>query len=167
MTNLPQKKCVVLGVDPGLQYAGYGILYVEGVRTVIVHDYGCLRLDHKKSISSRIGNIYAFFNSKIIEHQVTAIALETPFLGKNAQNFLKLGYVRGILYLLADQHHLSLYEFSPSQIKAAVTGYGGADKTQVATMVRRFFPALPSEVRADTTDALAVCLCAFWSQGRR
>jgi crossover junction endodeoxyribonuclease RuvC len=87
-------------------------------------------------------------------------------LGKNAQTFLKLGFLRGILYLLADQHGLQLSEFAPREIKMATTGFGGASKDQVASMMLRLFPRL-SEYgiieRADVTDALAICLCAVWN----
>ena len=97
---------------------------------------------------------------------MTDIAIETPFLGKNAQNFLKLGYLRGILLLLADQHSMVIHEFAPRQIKQAVTGYGGASKEQVARVVLQLFPRLQKPKKEDVTDALAIGLCAIWHQKR-
>jgi len=95
---------------------------------------------------------------------VTHIALETPFLGRNAQNFLKLGYVRGILYLLASQEKLTLCEFAPTQVKQAVTGFGGAQKEQVSRVIHQLFPAIKAIDSLDVTDAIAVTLCGVWSQ---
>src|SRR4029077_845094 len=125
---------VILGVDPGFSVAGFGILKKESGRTYVL-DYGTLKLSSRDSLPHRVRIFYEFFNEKIKQHGVTIIALETPFLGKNAQNFLKLGYLRGILYLLVDQHGLGLCEFSPREIKHAVTGFGGADKEQVARVI--------------------------------
>lgn len=93
---------------------------------------------------------------------MTDLALETPFLGKNAQNFLKLGYLRGILYLLTDTHKIHLHEFSPREVKQAVTGFGGAQKDQVARMMYQLFPTLTVQKKDDVTDALAITLCAAW-----
>jgi len=118
-------------------------------------------------LSARTGQFYNLFKDKIAQHGITDIALETSFLGKNAQTFLKLGYLRGILYLLADQHRLTLAEFAPREIKAAVTGNGGASKEQVADMMLRLFPKLNefgTIARNDVTDALAISLCGIWHQ---
>lgn len=93
------------------------------------------------------------------------MSLETPFLGKNAQNFLKLGYLRGILYLLANQHKLEIHEFAPRQVKSALTGFGGASKEQVARVILRLFPKIEAPKRDDVTDALAITLCGIWHQG--
>ena len=161
------KSSIILGIDPGFSVTGYGILRKEQSMAHLV-DYGYLKLPSKYHLSQRIGIFYTTFKSKIEHFSVSAIALETPFLGKNTQSFLKLGYLRGILYLLADQHLLSLHEFAPRQVKAAVTGYGGASKEQVASMVLRLFPklsALGKIEKNDVTDALAVCLSGFWLNG--
>lgn len=155
---------VILGVDPGFSVTGYAILKKEGTKALLL-DFGYLKMSSQKSLVERVGIFYSLFNEKIQKYQVKEIALETSFLGKNAQTFLKLGYLRGILYLLASQQSLSINEFAPREVKSAVTGFGGASKDQVAAMVLRLFPRLqdcgPIE-RADVTDALAVCLCGFW-----
>lgn len=154
---------VILGIDPGFRYAGYGILKKEGSKAFLL-DHGCLQLPQKQSLVERTGLFHAFFESKINQWQVTDLSLETPFLGKNAQNFLKLGYLRGILYLLAHQNGLCLHEFSPTQVKQALTGFGGAGKEQVANVILRLFPKIKTSVplKNDITDALAVTLCGLW-----
>lgn len=83
-------------------------------------------------------------------------------MGKNAQNFLKLGYLRGIVYLLSDLHEINLHEYSPREVKQAVTGFGGASKEQVARILLQLFPGLQKPKREDVTDALAVGLCGLW-----
>ncbi|MBM3893140.1 crossover junction endodeoxyribonuclease RuvC [Candidatus Dependentiae bacterium] len=156
---------IVLGVDPGFSVTGFAL--VAKAQRITVLDCGYLKMSAQKTLSQRTGEFYAFFQQKIIEHKVTHIALETSFLGKNAQTFLKLGFLRGVLFLLADQHHLVLTEFAPREVKLAVTGSGAASKDQVADMMMRLFPALstlPQVERADATDALAVALCGLWNQ---
>ena len=155
---------VILGIDPGTRFAGFGVLKKDGSKVQLI-DHGCLILKPSDSLVDRVGIFHSFFEKKIITLQITDIALETPFLGKNAQNFLKLGYLRGILYLLAHVHHSVLHEFSPSQVKQALTGFGGASKDQLATIILRLFPQLNNHtmpLRLDITDAIAVTLCGLW-----
>lgn len=153
---------VILGVDPGFQCAGFGVLKKEG-RQALLLDYGYLAMLSSDSLSDRIGQFHQFFEGKIITHGVTVISLETPFLGKNAQNFLKLGYLRGILYLLAHQHKTTLQEFAPREVKQSVTGFGGATKDQIARVVLQLFPGMEIPKKEDVTDALAVTLCGLWA----
>ena len=152
---------IILGVDPGLSVTGYGIMVKKGSQISIL-DYGAVKFSSKNTLPIRIGQFYAFFNEAIPKNNITHISLETPFLGKNAQNFLKLGYLRGILYLLADQHNCTLAEFSPRQVKKAVTGSGAAPKEQVARVLTRLFKGLETPKTLDISDALAVTLCGAW-----
>lgn len=153
----------LLGVDPGCRFAGFGIIKKEGGLVYLV-DYGCLRMTPTKPLSERISQFHDFFYEKITTHNVTHLALETPFLGKNAQNFLKLGYLRGILYLLAHKNNLTIYEFSPREVKQAVTGFGGAQKDQVGRIIMQLFPRIQHIEREDVSDALAVTLCGLWKE---
>jgi crossover junction endodeoxyribonuclease RuvC len=153
---------VILGIDPGFQFAGFGILKRDTTNKVYLLDHGYLKMRSTQTLVERVGIFHAFFEEKIKLHGVTDIALETPFLGKNAQNFLKLGYLRGLLYLLADTHGLTLHEFAPREVKLAVTGWGGADKEQVARVILQLFPKMVAPDKADVTDALAVTLCGLW-----
>jgi len=152
---------IVLGIDPGCRYSGFGVLKKEKHKVFLL-DYGCLNMASTKSLVKRIGMFHDFFKEKIERWNITDLALETPFLGKNAKNFLKLGYLRGILYLLSDKHDLQLHEFSPREVKQSLTGFGGAAKDQVARVVLRLFPKIEAPKRDDVTDALAVTLCGLW-----
>jgi len=152
---------VVLGIDPGLSVTGFGVLKKEG-RSAQLLDYGALKLPATRSLPERVALFYDFFHAKIEQWQVTDIALETPFLGKNAQNFLKLGYLRGVLYVLGTKQGVVFHEFSPREVKAAVTGFGGAEKEQVCRVILRLFPGLVALEKLDVSDALAVTLCGLW-----
>ncbi len=160
---MTQKNKVLLGIDPGFRYAGYGILRQEERRTVVA-DYGYLHLPQTKDLVERTGLFHEFFEKKIVDFSVTHLSLETPFLGKNTQTFLKLGYLRGILYLLSHKHSLVLSEFAPREVKQTVTGFGGASKEQLVTVVGRLFPKLPVQNKYDVTDALAITLCGLWTK---
>jgi crossover junction endodeoxyribonuclease RuvC len=156
---------IILGVDPGFSATGYGVIRQEGSRLFLI-DCGVLKMSSSQPIAKRIGIFHDFFSEKIKVLSVTKIALETPFLGKNAQSFLKLGYLRGILYLLAEQAQMDVCDFSPSEVKLAVTGSGGAMKEQVANVMLRLFPGVKMPNKLDLTDALAVAFCGVLKSPR-
>jgi crossover junction endodeoxyribonuclease RuvC len=153
---------IILGIDPSFTATGYAILRKQQDQYFLI-DYGFLGLlTPQDPLQNRIGHLFDFFEQLIIQHKITHISLETPFLGKNAEVFLKLGYLRGALMVLAHRHQLSLREFSPREVKAAVTGFGNAQKDQVAHMVQILFPKLSIIKSRDITDAIAVTLCGLW-----
>lgn len=155
---------IILGIDPGFRFAGFGIIKKETNNKVYLLDHGYLQMRSSQSIMERVGIFHSFFDEKINKFQVTDLALETPFLGKNAQNFLKLGYLRGILYLLGQNYELSMHEYSPREVKQAITGWGAASKEQVARVILQLFPKMETPKKDDVTDALAVTLCGLWRQ---
>lgn len=152
---------VVLGVDPGTIVSGFGVLKKENNRAFLLES-GFLKLGSSKPLQERIYLFHNFFEEKIKKFNITDLSLETPFLGKNAQNFLKLGYLRGILYFLASKYQLQIHEYSPREVKQAVTGFGGASKEQVSRVMMQFFPGIKTPTKLDITDALAVTLCGLW-----
>jgi crossover junction endodeoxyribonuclease RuvC len=154
---------VVLGVDPGLVVAGFGVVSCQGGRIMLL-DCGIVKLSSSQPIPERLSYLREFFNSKIDAWGVTDLVLETPFMGKNAQNFLKLGYVRGVLYLAVHEKGLRVREFAPCEVKRAVTGFGAAEKEQVARVIMRLFPGVVPE-QFDMTDAIALALCGIWRAG--
>lgn len=157
-----QKAMVILGIDPGTRFCGYAIAKQTGNRTGVCA-HGCLVFKAQKPLPERLLEFHDAIETLIKEWRVDKIAIETPFLGKNAQNFLKLGYLRGIVYLLAQKHRVYIQEFTPRLVKQQVTGFGGASKEQVARMVYTLLPRLGSQVlREDETDALAIVLCCLW-----
>lgn len=151
----------ILGIDPGLSFTGYAILKKENGKTFLLK-CDVLKLNPTKSLPERIKTFHDFFENIIKDFSISDVSIETPFLGKNAQNFLKLGYLRGILYLLVNKYGLRIHEYSPREVKQAVTGFGGASKDQVARVMHQFFPGIKSGAKLDMTDALAVSLCGLW-----
>jgi crossover junction endodeoxyribonuclease RuvC len=154
---------VVLGIDPSFTATGYSIISQVGNKQQLIH-YGYVSLPSNQNLSERIAKFYDFFSEMIKKYHVTRISLETPFLGKNAQVFLKLGYLRGVVHLLAHQHSVQIFEFAPREIKLAITGFGGAQKDQVSRMVGMLFPGLVMQKSYDVTDAIAIGLCGLWQQ---
>lgn len=156
-------KKVILGVDPGFSVTGYSLMVKEGSRAYLL-DCGFLKMSSKDHLSQRTLEFHDFFKKIIEEKGVSHVSLETSFLGKNPQTFLKLGYLRGILYLLAAQHKLEIAEFAPREVKQAIVGSGSADKEQVALMLMRMFPQLQqysATLRNDVTDAIAIGICGM------
>jgi len=154
---------IVLAVDPGYVAAGYAIVRIAQ-RRVFLCECNALRQKSTQTIEQRLALFFDFFHEKIMEHGVTDLCLETPFLGKNAQNFLKLGYLRGALLIHATRQNLGIHQLSPREIKVQMTGFGGADKDQVARAVARFFPMIDlSSLPRDATDALALAFCVVTS----
>ena len=157
---------VFLGIDPGFHITGYAIIKRDTQGKTFLIDCDFLKMNPKDHLAVRVGEFYNLFSSKIKEKGVTNIVLETSFLGKNAQTFLKLGYLRGILYLLANQNNTDITEFAPREIKQTITGYGGASKEQVAIAIKNMFPILDKIIktaRNDVTDALGITLCGLWA----
>lgn len=152
---------IILGIDPGLSVAGFGVLKKEG-GAIYLLEHGALKLPANKPLPERVTLFYQFFEKKVAQWGVTDIALETSFLGKNAQNFLKLGYLRGVLYVLGTKANVTFHEFTPREVKLAVTGFGGAQKDQVCRVILKLFPRIQMPDKLDITDALAVSLCALW-----
>lgn len=157
---------IILGIDPGFINTGFSVLFKNGNKISLL-DFGILNMKVGQSIAVRIACFYDFFNKKLSDYDVKVIAIETPFLGKNPQNFLKLGYLRGILYLLSNKHNVNLLEFAPREIKLAITGFGGASKEQVSRVLLKIFPSLKSPSKFDLTDSIAISLCGLWNTSYR
>lgn len=148
----------VLGIDPGTRFAGFSVIQKDKRKYTLVN-YGLLKMTKNEHLIDRIGSFYDFFNDKIKEEHITDLCIETPFLNKNPATFLKLGYMRGILYLLAYKNNINIHEFAPTQIKQAICYKGNSSKEQVARMVYRHFPTLEKNLKDDVTDAIAIALC--------
>jgi len=154
---------VVLGVDPGFGFSGYSI-FNENRGIVILLECGLIRLKSSDSLATRIKIFYDHFLLLIERFSIEKINLETSFLYKNPQVFLKLGYLRGILYLIAAQKTIIIEEFTPKQIKLIITGSGSASKEQVARVLLKLFPRIQSFDKDDISDAVAIGLSGIWSK---
>jgi crossover junction endodeoxyribonuclease RuvC len=149
---------IVLGIDPGLATVGYGILErsKKGFRPV---SYDCIRTSGSKETPERLEEIFCGIESLIERYTPTWVAVEKLFFSRNVTSAMAVSEVRGVILLAAQRHHVPVREYTPSQVKLAITGSGRADKRQVQEMIRRLLdlPAIPKP--DDVADALSVALC--------
>lgn len=146
-----------LGIDPGSQVSGFGVLEKNGSRIRHIHS-GFVRLTPSPSLSSRLKHLHQTLKKVIDEFQPADLAVEKIFFAKNVQSALTLGHVRGVILLTAVEAGLEIFEYSPLEIKKAVTGFGRADKNQVQEMVKILL-GIPSIANPDVSDALAAGIC--------
>jgi len=146
----------LLGIDPGTQATGYGVIDVRDGRLKHV-THGVIRTRPKDPLWVRLRVIHDSLRAVIEETRPTAMSMERCFVGKNIQSALKLGHARGAIMVLGATASLEMAEYSPSEIKNAVTGHGRADKHQVQEMVRVIL-ALPKVAPSDASDALAAAI---------
>ena len=149
---------IVLGIDPGTAATGYGVLERTGTRLRAI-DFGCLATDPSVSPEGRLLAIHAGIGELIETHRPALVAVERLFFNKNVQTAFAVGQARGVVLLAAAQHRIPVHEYTPNEVKVAVTGYGRAPKEQVQRMVQLVLglPALPRP--DDAADALAVAIC--------
>ncbi len=149
---------LVLGIDPGTRFVGYGVIRVEGNRFEAV-DYGHFRVDPKLTFPLRLKQIHEDVSELIDKVNPDEVAVEEVFVSQNAKTTLKLGHARGVILLAAVHRGLPIAEYAPREIKQAVSGRGGATKVQVQWMMTQML-GLPKEtLQEDAADGLAVALC--------
>lgn len=148
----------ILGIDPGSGSTGYGLIETDGSRHRAIA-FGAIKTQTRQPFHVRLLKIHKDLTGILSREKADIMAIEEVFHATNVQSALRLGHARGIALLVAAQHSLSVYEYSPLEIKSAVVGYGRAEKTQIQTMVRLLLelPEIPSPDHA--ADALAVAIC--------
>jgi crossover junction endodeoxyribonuclease RuvC len=148
---------IILGFDPGLGTTGWGLIRAEGNRLAHVAN-GQLKTDTKAPLARRLAHLDAMLVALIVDHAPDAAACEEVFVNSNAQSTLKLGQARGVVLCAAARAGMDVGEYTPSLVKKAVVGTGGAEKPQVHAMVARLLPGAKI-TGADAADALAVAIC--------
>jgi crossover junction endodeoxyribonuclease RuvC len=149
---------IVLGVDPGSLRTGYGAVETDGRRHRLV-EMGRITPGPRRSLPERLREIHAGVGALIRRLHPDALAVEGVFHSANTRTALVLGHVRGVVLLAGAEAGLPVYEYPPATVKQQITGFGRAEKAQVAFMVTRLL-ALPGDAEpGDATDALAVALC--------
>ncbi|MEK6479918.1 crossover junction endodeoxyribonuclease RuvC [Catalinimonas sp. 4WD22] len=164
-TDLQEK--IILGIDPGTQVMGYGVLSIsvdhKKHKQLKLLQYGVIRLTKYKQHELKLKKIFERVLGLINEYAPDEVALEAPFYGKNVQSMLKLGRAQGVAMAAALSRQIPIVEYAPKKVKQSVTGNGNASKEQVAHMLQSLlkFPEQPSAEQQllDATDALAVALC--------
>lgn len=154
----------VLGIDPGSETLGWGVVDGTGSRYALV-DFGTVKSNPKHAFSKRLLNIYAGVDEVIAKHSPDVLSVEDTFYAVNAQVALKLGQVRGTMLLLAEQRAIEIAEYAPRLVKQTVVGYGNAEKQQVGEMVKILLGLKEVPKPHDAADALAIAICHFHHAG--
>ncbi|MDX2002270.1 MAG: crossover junction endodeoxyribonuclease RuvC [Chitinophagales bacterium] len=152
------KDKIILGIDPGTNFLGYGLVKVCGKEASLIA-LGTVDLSKLEGHDQKLKRIYERVTYLIKEYQPTECAIEAPFYGKNIQSMLKLGRAQGVAIAAAITHELEVFEYAPRKIKQSITGNGSSSKEQVAAMLQHIlkFTELPRYL--DATDGLAVAMC--------
>jgi len=154
----------VLGIDPGSETLGWGVIEGTGLRYSLV-DFGTVKSNAKQAFSKRLLKVYDGVSEVVDKFSPDVVAVEDTFYAVNVGVALKLGQVRGAMLLLAEQRNLEIAEYSPRLIKQTVVGYGAAEKHQVQEMVRVLLRMKTAPTPHDAADALAIAICHFHHAG--
>lgn len=163
----PVKEKIVLGIDPGTNLMGYGVLRITGV-TPQVMALGVVDLRKCGDSYLKLKHIYERVQGIINSYLPDELAIEAPFFGKNVQSMLKLGRAQGVAIVAALCRDIPVTEYAPLKIKMAITGNGQASKEQVADMLKRMLHIPESEMGPflDATDALGAAYCHYLQMGK-
>jgi crossover junction endodeoxyribonuclease RuvC len=148
----------ILGIDPGTVVTGYGVIEGEDDEIALV-DYGTLTGPEKLPISERLSLIYNQLMDIIGRHRPDVVAVEQPFVAKNARTALAIGRAQAIALLAAANRKIPAYEYTPAQVKQRVANYGASSKEQIQEMVRLQLGLAEIPQPNDAADALAVAIC--------
>ena len=148
----------ILGIDPGLQRTGWGIVQSLGNSLSYV-GHGVIETNIKASLAERLNTLHQGIMNVLQQFQPNEAAVEETFVNKNPASTLKLGMARGVVLFTPASFGLPVSEYSANKVKKSVVGSGHADKSQVAQMVALLLPAMPKNVTADAADALAIAIC--------
>lgn len=155
----------MLGIDPGLTRCGIGVVDVDRARRATLVHVGVVRTPVDADIAERLAGIAAGIRAVIEEHAPAAVAVERVFAQQNMQTVMGTAQASGVALLVAAEAGLPAATHTPSEVKAAVTGYGSADKRQVQSMIARILRLDTPPQPADAADALAIALCHAWRRG--
>lgn len=161
---MADQKIKILGVDPGTNITGYGIIQKEG-RDVKLVTMGILDLRKEVDHQSKLKEIFLQLQEIIETYLPTHLAIEAPFYGKNVQSMLKLGRAQGVAMAAGMTMGLRIQEYAPKKIKMAITGSGNASKEQVASMLESRMNIKIDYKWLDATDAVAAAVCHYQQIG--
>jgi len=154
---------IILGIDPGTNVLGYGIIRCEGKNKIELIVLGVIELKKYSDHYLKLKAIYERIQQLVDQYHPDEVAIEAPFFGKNVQSMLKLGRAQGVAMAAALSRSVPIFEYAPRKIKLSITGQGAASKEQVAAMLASILKEkdLTSE-KLDATDALGAAVCHFY-----
>ena len=153
---------IILGVDPGIGRCGWGVIEVIAGKIKVL-DYGCIETPPNGKIEERLFIISQEIRKFIKEYSPDCLSIEELFFGSNSKTALVVGQARGVILLSAGENKIPTAVYTPLQVKIALTGYGRADKNQIAQMVKLLLKLKDIPKIDDTTDALAIALTHAFS----
>lgn len=148
----------ILGIDPGTGIVGFGVIETTGRKNTLV-DAGVIRTPANQPLPERLLTIYNELEGLILELRPDEMAVEQLFFAQNVTTAMSVSHARGVILLLGKKHNLKIGEYTPLQIKQALTGYGRADKKQMQEMVRVLLGLKLAPKPDDCADALAAAIC--------
>jgi crossover junction endodeoxyribonuclease RuvC len=149
---------IVIGIDPGLAIVGFGVISAKN-GTIIPISYGCIRTSADKKTPQRLVEIYCEVNSLFEKYHPEVIAVERLFFNTNVTTAMSVSEARGVIFLAAQQKDVPIFEYTPSQVKQAITGSGRADKKQMQEMIKRLLNLDEIPRPDDAADGLSIALC--------
>lgn len=149
---------VILGIDPGTNIMGYGLIHIKG-KAVELIAFDVIEMTKMDDHAVKLKEIFERTIKLISDHKPDELAIEAPFFGKNVQSMLKLGRAQGVAIAAALSRDLPVFEYSPKKIKQSITGNGNASKEQVAAMLQNILNIAQLPKHLDATDGLAAALC--------
>lgn len=156
----------IIGIDPGLTRCGVGIVTATGNRRVVFEHVEVLQSSAQASTPERIHGIGSSIERLLDGERPDGIALERVFAQDNVASVMGVAQISGVVMYLAERRGIPVALYTPNEVKAQVTGYGSADKAQVATMVTRILGLAAPPKPADAADALALAITHAWHLGR-
>lgn len=152
---------IVLGIDPGIETCGYGVIEGTG-NQVKALSYGVVTTTSDQPTGERLRLLYEALSRTIAEYGPARIGVERLYFSRNVGSAIAVGQARGVALLAAAQHQVPVVEYTPPEVKQAVSGYGSASKEQVLRMVRAILALGAVRMRDDAADALAIALCSYF-----
>lgn len=154
---------IIMGIDPGDTLIGFGVIKKTGSSIALV-EYGCLSIPSAgKTTAQKLHELEKKLGEVLSAHAPAVIGIEDIFFFKNLKTAIKVAQARGVILATCERHNVAVLEFTPLQIKQAVTGYGRAEKKQVQKMVRAILGVKTPFAQDDAADALAAAICTHSS----
>ncbi|MGI6373932.1 MAG: crossover junction endodeoxyribonuclease RuvC [Patescibacteria group bacterium] len=154
------KERIILGIDPGTADTGYGVIKVKGSQLTCL-TYGTIKTSATQSLAERLFSLDQELNKIIKQYQPSYVAVEQLFFNKNTKTALAVGQARGVILLAIAKNKLPYFEYTPPQVKLAVTSHGQANKLQVQKMVKLILGLKEIPQPDDAADALAIAITAL------
>jgi crossover junction endodeoxyribonuclease RuvC len=158
------KDRIILGIDPGTNVMGYGLIHVKSNQPVLL-SLGIIEMKKTSDHYLKLKMIYERTTGLIESYHPDELAIEAPFYGKNVQSMLKLGRAQGAAISAAINKSIPIFEYAPKKIKMSITGSGSASKEQVAGLLEQILKIEDMPDQLDATDGLAAALCHFYQSG--